>query len=198
MRPLHFVSIAAALMLACTEAPWPRVVPAPAPPDPPSGPKLAPTPAQAAPSEQPQVELPEDALALLRPILTNYDKVHLALTSDMTDGVAALGVAIAEAALAARPLVRDDALSALLADLENKGRMLGAGDIHAVRLTYGELSKSLVALVSAIAPLREGRHVFECPMAKGYQKWIQTEPSLRNPYFGKSMLTCGDESRWAP
>jgi hypothetical protein len=35
-------------------------------------------------------------------------------------------------------------------------------------------------------------------MAHGYQKWIQREPSLRNPYFGSKMLTCGEESDWGP
>jgi len=201
LLPLLFLLfLFTATPLACSEAPWPRVVPAPAPPDPPSGPRVAaaPTPIAAPPTEVRQVELSPEAIAALHALLTHYDKVHLALTSDKTDGITASGVAMAESALAARALVRDETLAALLSDLETKGRKLGEGDIEAIRLTHGELSKSLVALVSASAPLREGRFVFECPMAKGYQKWIQREPSLRNPYFGAAMLTCGDESRWAP
>ncbi len=31
----------------------------------------------------------------------------------------------------------------------------------------------------------------ECSMAKA--KWVQTPGTLRNPYYGKSMLTCGEK-----
>lgn len=154
--------------------------------------------APAAPSEVAQVEVPTEAIDALRPLLVAYDKAHAALTGDTLDGVADSGRAMAEASRAARAHIKDQTLAALLVDVENKGRKLGDGDIEAVRLTYGDLSKSLLGLVSAIAPLREGRFVFECPMAKGYQKWLQREPNLRNPYFGSSMLTCGDEGRWSP
>lgn len=33
--------------------------------------------------------------------------------------------------------------------------------------------------------------VAECPMAKA--KWIQTKGGIRNPYYGKSMLECGQK-----
>ena len=33
--------------------------------------------------------------------------------------------------------------------------------------------------------------VAECPMAKA--KWIQEKGSIRNPYYGKSMLQCGQK-----
>lgn len=185
--------------LGCGEAAWPEVKPAPRPPAAPGGPKVAGTsPGPAAPAELAQVELPAEAIEALRPLLAAYDKAHAALTGDTLAGVADSGRAMAEAARVARAQVKDQTLAALLVDVENKGRKLGEGDIEAVRLTYGDLSKSLLGLVSAVAPLREGRFVFECPMAKGYQKWLQREPNLRNPYFGSSMLTCGDEGRWSP
>jgi hypothetical protein len=34
-----------------------------------------------------------------------------------------------------------------------------------------------------------GMKVAYCPMAK--RSWIQKEDAIRNPYYGKSMLTCG-------
>lgn len=186
-------------LVGCGETAWPEVQPAPRPPAAPVGPKAGSTgSASAAPSEVAQVEVPTEAVDALRPLLAAYDKAHAALTGDTLDGVADSGRAMAEAARAARAHVKDQTLAALLVDVEAKGRKLGDGDIEAVRLTYGDLSKSLIALVSAVAPLREGRFVFECPMAKGYQKWLQREPNLRNPYFGASMLTCGDEGRWTP
>jgi hypothetical protein len=33
--------------------------------------------------------------------------------------------------------------------------------------------------------------VMECPMAKA--KWIQRKGDVKNPYYGKSMLTCGQK-----
>lgn len=205
MRPssrAFSLSLSAALSMsffACGEADWPEVKPVPRPTAAPSGPKVAGSSSgPAAPAEVAQIELSAEAIDALRPLLAAYDKTHTALTGDTLDGVAESGRAMAEAARAARALIKDQTLAALLVDVEAKGRKLGDGDIEAVRLTYGDLSKSLLGLVSAVAPLREGRFVFECPMAKGYQKWLQREPNLRNPYFGAAMLTCGDEGRWTP
>ncbi len=46
--------------------------------------------------------------------------------------------------------------------------------------------------------LRSGRFLFLCPMASGYKKWVQTTPTLNNPYWGKRMLTCGSQlTDWA-
>ncbi len=188
--------------IACSEPPWPDVAPEPAPPAPPArvDAAAAPSPAAAAtPSPVAAVELAPEALAALSPMLAANDKIHAALAGDTTTGVGEAAVTIAEASLAARPLVKDATLQALLADVETRARHLGhGGDIEAMRLTYGDLSKPLVAIASAVPALRDGRHVFMCPMAKGYQKWLQAEPSLRNPYFGASMLTCGEASDWSP
>jgi Cu(I)/Ag(I) efflux system membrane fusion protein len=200
MRGVVVMLVCGALS-GCAEAEWPEVVPTPRPPAAPTGPRVAAgqgsTPA-AAVAEVPEVAVSPEAVEALRPLLESYDQIHAALTADKLDGVADRGRALAEAARQARALIKEQTLAALLVDIEAKGRRLGDGDIEVVRLTFGELSKSLLGVVSAVGPLREGRYVFECPMAKGYQKWIQREPNLRNPYFGAAMLTCGDEGRWVP
>ncbi|MCC6622895.1 MAG: DUF3347 domain-containing protein [Deltaproteobacteria bacterium] len=185
-------------LAACPEPPWPDVTPAPVPPEPP--PRVAPAPADdTTAGAHGAVALSPEAVAALAPIFEHNDRIHAALAGDRADGVGEAGVAIAEAALAARRLVTDHAALALLADVETRARALGrGGDLEAMRLAYGELSKPLVALASAAPELRGGRHVFMCPMARGYQKWLQVEPSLRNPYFGSKMLTCGEASDWSP
>ena len=40
-----------------------------------------------------------------------------------------------------------------------------------------------------------GLHAFECPMAPvlGKGRWLQRTGALRNPFYGSSMLTCGDK-----
>jgi Cu(I)/Ag(I) efflux system membrane fusion protein len=59
------------------------------------------------------------------------------------------------------------------------------------------VSQYLVALSAADARLQEGWHVFECPMAKGFNKWFQREPRLENPYMGQRMPTCGSPTEWS-
>ena len=73
----------------------------------------------------------------------------------------------------------------------------GASDIDEARKGFGEVSRHVVALVASDAALKKGRHVFECSMAQGYGKWVQTEPDKKNPYMGKKMLACGSESDWS-
>lgn len=69
-------------------------------------------------------------------------------------------------------------------------------DIEEIRKTFGELSRHLVRLVSENPDLQKGLHVFECPMAKGYKKWVQKSENLENPYMGQRMLECGVETKW--
>lgn len=65
-----------------------------------------------------------------------------------------------------------------------------------VRKAYGEVSRAVVALIHAAPSLRQGRHLFQCPMAQGYDKWVQTSPELKNPYMGTRMPKCGSKASW--
>jgi hypothetical protein len=70
-------------------------------------------------------------------------------------------------------------------------------ELPKLREAFGEVSRQLVSILVIEPSLRRGRHVFECPMAQGYKKWIQTSTKLSNPYMGKAMLECGAESSWS-
>lgn len=61
------------------------------------------------------------------------------------------------------------------------------GDIAATRERFKALS-----VVATKMELPEGYAVAFCPMYKGGSKWVQKKETLRNPYFGKTMLTCGN------
>ena len=56
------------------------------------------------------------------------------------------------------------------------------------------MSRALIAVLSAEPSLQQGRHVYECPMAKGYKKWVQVSEGVSNPYMGTDMLQCGTEA----
>lgn len=55
----------------------------------------------------------------------------------------------------------------------------------------------MVALAAEDPSLTEGRRVFSCPMAEGYQQWVQTSGKPENPYMGQQMLACGGAGSWS-
>src|SRR5690606_34542035 len=63
--------------------------------------------------------------------------------------------------------------------------------IEPARKAYGDVSKHVMGLLVAFPSLTEGRVVYECPMATGYQKWVQPATVMANPYMGQRMLKCG-------
>lgn len=62
--------------------------------------------------------------------------------------------------------------------------------IHADSITSARQAfKALSAEVVPLAQGADGFVVMNCPMAKA--DWVQTDAKVRNPYYGKAMLTCG-------
>jgi hypothetical protein len=62
-----------------------------------------------------------------------------------------------------------------------------AADIASMRESFKELS----AIASEMQLPPEYAVAF-CPMYKGGSKWVQKRETLANPYYGKTMLTCGN------
>ncbi len=119
--------------------------------------------------------------------LDRYEALRSKLAADdgaVQDDANALATAAKEA--------KRDALALAASALAK----LPAEDLAALRKQFGEVSKEIVALVAEMPALQEGRHVFVCPMAQGYQKWVQREEKMANPYMGKKMLECGSASEW--
>ena len=63
-----------------------------------------------------------------------------------------------------------------------------AASLSAARKAFKELSGQAVALVRG----REGYYVIHCSMFPGGADWVQTTKEIANPYWGKSMLRCGE------
>ena len=98
----------------------------------------------------------------------------------------------AAAALAGDNLEKAKAALEALAN-ESTGEMktlaqaaANTGDIAATRERFKPLSA-----VAAKMELPKDYAVAFCPMYKGGSKWVQRKGTLANPYFGKTMLTCG-------
>jgi len=67
--------------------------------------------------------------------------------------------------------------------------VLATGDIDSMRRAFKGLSEEMSG-----RELPPGYVVAFCPMADGFQgaHWVQREGPVRNPYFGSSMLECGE------
>lgn len=73
---------------------------------------------------------------------------------------------------------------------EVKARAQAAADatsIAAMRKAFKPLSEAVVKLA-----LPAGHVVAFCPMYEGGGSWVQKGEKIANPYYGKSMLTCGE------
>lgn len=129
-------------------------------------------------------------------VLSDYEVIHRALAADRLDGVAVAAKRLGTAASALSPRV-PPTLHEPLAGLARAAEQVAiAPTIADARRAFGDLSRHAIALVAAAPQLGEGRRAFECTMASGYQKWIQSGPGIANPYFGSEMLTCGSGSDW--
>ena len=128
---------------------------------------------------------PADPVAAM---LADYGAIHEALAGDRVDGVVAAAAKIAERATsaAAKAAAKDAYLKLAAA----AGAMTGS-DLGALRGQLYDLSKAMAGVVTASGGA--GADLYYCPMAEGY--WLQKkgDDELRNPYYGKSMLRCGDK-----
>jgi len=121
-------------------------------------------------------------------VLAEYVKVHDALASDRTDGVAEAATKIE--AMATEMISHAGAAEKKLYEgLAAAAAKMKAGDLAALRAPMKELSVATDAFLRAAGTA--GWQLYYCPMADGY--WIQTAEGVRNPYYGAQMLACGDK-----
>lgn len=118
------------------------------------------------------------------PVLVAYEQVREKLAADDAW------------ALRARKLA-DEATAAKLDVLAmHAAKLASAADLVAARVEFAAVSREIVTLIAKHRELAKNRHVFECPMVKGYNKWVQPSSEMANPYMGPAMLACGGESTW--
>ena len=132
-------------------------------------------------------------------VLDAYESIRADLASDEQPAASRYG----ELASAARRAANDYEGRAheSLIELANAAEA-AAGEpptgLPDARLQFGNMSEPLIAFLSPQPELAEGRFVFECPMAKGYRKWVQTSEAVSNPYMGTEMASCGTATAWRP
>ena len=115
-------------------------------------------------------------------IIDPYLRIQHALADDGLDEVKANARMIATAATAlGAPAAKIDTAALQLTE---------AGDLTAARDRFGTLSEAIVTYMDGfhLSP-PDGVRIATCPMVN--KPWLQQGAALANPYYGKSMLTCG-------
>ncbi|MBL0882719.1 MAG: DUF3347 domain-containing protein [Chitinophagaceae bacterium] len=62
-------------------------------------------------------------------------------------------------------------------------------DLAKQRVSFAGLSQSIIDLFKVVSVKETSLYVDYCPMKKAY--WLSTEKTIRNPYYGNAMLSCG-------
>lgn len=135
---------------------------------------------------QPGPKLPQADQAVFREVLSAYLELKDALVASDNDKAA-------RAAAHAAGLLKSagEGLSGLRGDFRELG---AATDVDGKRERFIGLSERMVALASGVSDLPGTLFVQFCPMADENRGayWLSKQESIRNPYFGDAMLTCGE------
>ncbi len=120
---------------------------------------------------------------LAQTVVEKYLTVQTALAKDSLEKVPASARILAQA-------VRADTARTFPAQVAAQADALAqARDLAAARKAFQALSTSLVQYTQAGTVPSGAFYEVYCPMAKA--AWLQTGPTVRNPYFGPAMLDCG-------
>ncbi|TCK83661.1 DUF3347 domain-containing protein [Albibacterium bauzanense] len=73
--------------------------------------------------------------------------------------------------------------------LEDAGKIAASKDLKSQREYFAGLSTDMIALAKASKLSAEPVYQMYCPMKKS--NWLSSEKTVKNPYYGSAMLTCG-------
>lgn len=147
----------------------------------------------------PPQDYPPAAEEALETALAAYEGVRAVLAADRTEGLAERASRLAPALTRAADATADASPAA--ASLLEEGARIAeslaeAPDLATAREAFSELNRVLLPVVGADPELAAGRYVYECPMVEGFNRWIQPEEGIENPFMGRAMPTCGSPSDW--
>ena len=135
------------------------------------------------------------AMSALDGVMNPYETCRVLLASDEGEGVSECAKQIEAAAANGRDSMPEAAKAHMnaIAAAAAKLAKIAPDELAAMRVAYGEVSRPVVALLADSPQAAKKYHIFKCPMAVGYQRWVQPDAKLANPYKGTAMLACGYE-----
>lgn len=116
-------------------------------------------------------------------VFDHYLKIQASLAGDSLSGVAENAGTIAKA-------VQGDSTKTLPETVATQADALAkASNLESARAAFKPLSQSLIKYLTDHKVPAGTYHEAYCPMARA--SWLQSDTSIKNPYFGQAMLTCG-------
>jgi len=73
---------------------------------------------------------------------------------------------------------------------KDAGKISAAKDLKKQREYFANLSLNMAIIAKSLKLSSEPVYLQYCPMKKA--SWLSAEKQIRNPYYGSSMLTCGE------
>jgi len=146
------------------------------------------------------IEVSDEFRVQIRAVVEKYLSLHEALAGDdLTLAAAAAKSAIEALSKVDMSLLGGEPHNVWMARNTKMSKALDAiqkaADIDAARKAFETLSNELIAVVVQFGiPENQQLYRIHCPMAfnnKGAD-WLQADKDIRNPYFGDSMLNCGE------
>ncbi len=131
--------------------------------------------------------------------MEHYLQIQRLLAADTTEGLDRQARGLAEAAdrlladLRRHPDEAPDQVRAATQELLAAAQRLSGQPLDEARVTFVRIGAAMEQLVDHIRPDRqrfETIYIFHCPMTKG--DWLQTTPEMKNPFYGRAMLKCGE------
>lgn len=144
-------------------------------------------------------DVQQDGPTAFADMAEEYLAIQTALAADSIEGIGEHAMAVSRAAatlkegfdpaLAGVDARDTDLVQAILPKVLAAATELSAAkDVKAARAAFGDLSQAMVAYRDLVTG--DGPNVAYCPMAK--KSWLQNGKQIANPYFGSSMLRCGN------
>jgi len=121
-------------------------------------------------------------------VLELYQQIHSRLADDSIEGVAEAAAAITEEV---QPCDCASEEKTVYEALGAAARGMTGSDLATLRGQFKGLSTAMADWVSVVGA--ETTQLYFCPMAKAYWMQKRSDDGTRNPYYGKSMLKCGDK-----
>lgn len=152
------------------------------------------------PDAPPDIESSPEMKAALGGLLEGYFPVWRALAGDDLASAKEAAQKLESATHQFHGLPGDkdsgDFFEKLLADVSKNARgITQAEDIEQARMVFEHLSNALIRAARAVGlPAGFAVHLAFCPMTFEGRRadWLQDDDELLNPYFGETMLRCGD------
>jgi hypothetical protein len=121
-------------------------------------------------------------------LLTYYYNIKNALVSgNANDAVSAATSFVKAANSIDYKVISEGNINTLVKDA---GKIADTKDLKQQRAYFANFSLNMAAVAKAVKLTDKPVYYDYCPMRKAY--WLSSEKTIINPYYGSSMLTCGE------